>query len=74
MAISTLIHQYISSKIRSQISIHYIQREEHTDEKDKSVEFLSQIDHNKVAAGVFLDLSKTFDTINHEILFYKLEQ
>ena len=32
-------------------------------EKDKSVEFLSQIDQNKVAAGVFLDLSKTFDTI-----------
>ena len=34
----------------------------------------SSIDHNKVIAGVFLDLSKDFDTIDHQILFYKLER
>jgi hypothetical protein len=33
----------------------------------------TSIDENKLTAGVFLDLSKSFDTINHEILFYKLE-
>ena len=31
------------------------------------------IDQNEIAAGVFLDLSKAFDTLNHEILFSKLE-
>ena len=29
----------------------------------------SAIDHNEATAGVFLDLSKAFDTLNHEILF-----
>ena len=33
----------------------------------------SAIDHNEATAGVFLDLSKAFDTLNHEILFSKLE-
>jgi hypothetical protein len=33
----------------------------------------TSIDENKLTAGVFLDLSKAFDTISHEILFYKLE-
>ena len=31
------------------------------------------IDDHKVSAGVFIDLSKAFDTINHERLFDKLE-
>jgi hypothetical protein len=33
----------------------------------------SVIDHNEATAGVFLDLSKAFDTSNHEILFSKLK-
>lgn len=33
----------------------------------------SAIDRKEVTAGVFLDLSKAFDTINHDILFVKLE-
>ena len=31
------------------------------------------IDDNKLTIGIFLDLSKAFDTVNHEILFIKLE-
>jgi hypothetical protein len=31
------------------------------------------IDRNQIAAGVFIDLSKAFDTLDHEILFTKLQ-
>ena len=31
------------------------------------------IDKKEVAVGVFLDLSKAFDTVNHDIFFQKLE-
>lgn len=31
------------------------------------------IDQNEITAGVFLDLSKAFDTLDHEIFFSKLE-
>jgi hypothetical protein len=29
----------------------------------------TEIDQNKISIGVFLDLSKAFDTLNHGILF-----
>ena len=32
----------------------------------------SALDNRKVAGGVFVDLQKAFDTVNHEILIYKL--
>ena len=32
------------------------------------------IDQNKITAGVLVDLSKAFDTSNHQILFSKLER
>ena len=33
----------------------------------------TSIDQNEITAGVFLDLSKAFDTLDHQILFHKLE-
>ena len=36
-------------------------------------EVTNSMDKIKFAVGVFIDLKKTFDTINHEILINKLE-
>jgi hypothetical protein len=32
-----------------------------------------EIDNNKITIGIFLDLLKAFDTVNHQILLKKLE-
>ena len=31
------------------------------------------LDNNKYGCGVFIDLKKAFDTVNHDILLHKLE-
>jgi hypothetical protein len=33
----------------------------------------TSIDQNEITVGIFLDLSKVFDTLEHQILFSKLE-
>ena len=38
------------------------------------IEVTSSLDKNKSAVGVYIDLKKSFDTINHEILIKKLER
>ena len=37
------------------------------------VKILQSIDNNEYTIGVFLDLAKAFDTVNHQILLGKLE-
>ena len=36
-------------------------------------EFVDNLDNGKITSAVFLDLSKAFDTVNHQILIKKLE-
>ena len=41
---------------------------------DSLEEITSSIDQKKHAIGIFIDLKKAFDTINHDILIKKLER
>ena len=36
-------------------------------------EITSSIDEKKISIGVFIDLKKAFDTVNHDLLIDKLE-
>ena len=36
-------------------------------------EILQTIDNSEYILGVFLDLAKAFDTVNHDVLLIKLE-
>ena len=38
-----------------------------------TTKILQAIDNNEYTIGVFLDLAKAFDTVNHKILLEKLE-
>ena len=39
-----------------------------------TVEITNAIDKNKLSIGVFIDLKKAFDTVNHELLLKKVER
>ena len=40
---------------------------------DMQTSIIEAMDQNKFSLGVFLDLSKAFDTVDHNILINKLE-
>ena len=40
---------------------------------DHALNIESSLDKNRFGCGIFIDLQKAFDTVNHEILISKLE-
>ena len=39
---------------------------------DKTHKIQQNMDHGKYTCGIFIDLKKAFDTVNHDILLIKL--